>query len=132
MKQYPNVKVTLETEANVTAGYVTLLATSVDSSSADIVTSTNEIQPLPLKPTRANMNPMQYWASSNVFLPLNGQPWLKNFNSAAVQTETYNGQIDGILSGVYQRVVFYNKTDFAKYHVSVPNLFAVHDPAGHP
>ena len=35
MKQYPNVKVTLETEANVTAGYVTLLATSVDSSSAD-------------------------------------------------------------------------------------------------
>jgi raffinose/stachyose/melibiose transport system substrate-binding protein len=124
MKQYPNVKVTLETEANVTAGYVTLLATSVDSSSADIVTSTNEIQPLPLKPTRANMNPMQYWASSNVFLPLNGQPWLKNFNSAAVQTETYNGQIDGILSGVYQRVVFYNKTDFAKYHVSVPTTYS--------
>ena len=124
MKQYPNVKVTLETEANVTAGYVTLLATSVDSSSADIVTSTNEIHPLPLKPTRANMNPMQYWASSNVFLPLNGQPWLKNFNSAAVQTETYNGQIDGILSGVYQRVVFYNKTDFAKYHVSVPTTYS--------
>jgi raffinose/stachyose/melibiose transport system substrate-binding protein len=124
MKQYPNVKVTLETEANVTAGYVTLLATSVDSSSADIVTSTNEIQPLPLKPTRANMNPMQYWASSNVFLPLNGQPGLKNFNSAAVQTETYNGQIDGILSGVYQRVVFYNKTDFAKYHVSVPTTYS--------
>ena len=124
MKQYPNVKVTLETEANVTAGYVTLLATSVDSSSADIVTSTNEIQPLPLKPTRANMNPMQYWASSNVFLPLNGHPWLKNFNSAAVQTETYNGQIDGILSGVYQRVVFYNKTDFAKYHVSVPTTYS--------
>jgi len=124
MKQYPNVKVTLETEANVTAGYVTLLATSVDSSSADIVTSTNEIQPLPLKPTRANMTPMQYWASSNVFLPLNGQPWLKNFNSAAVQPETYNGQIDGILSGVYQRVVFYNKTDFAKYHVSVPTTYS--------
>ena len=67
---------------------------------------------------------MQYWASSNVFLPLNGQPWLKNFNSAAVQTETYNGQIDGILSGVYQRVVFYNKTDFAKYHVSVPTTYS--------
>ena len=124
MKQYPNVKVTLETEANVTAGYVTLLATSVDAASADIVTSTNEIQPLPLKPSRANMNPMQYWASSNVFLPLNGQPWLKDFNSAAVQTETYNGQIDGILSGVYQRVVFYNKTDFAKYHVSVPTTYS--------
>ena len=76
-KQYPNIKVTLETEANVTAGYVTLLHTSVDAASADIVTSTNEIQPLPLKPSRANMNPMQYWASSNVFLPLNGQPWLK-------------------------------------------------------
>jgi len=57
-------------------------------------------------------------------MPLNGQPWLKNFNSAAVQTETYNGQIDGILSGVYQRVIFYNKADFAKYHVSVPTTYS--------
>jgi raffinose/stachyose/melibiose transport system substrate-binding protein len=124
MAKYPGIKVQLETEANVTAGYITLLSTSVDASSADIVTSTNEIQPLPMHPSRANMNPMQYWASSKVFLPLNGQPWLKNFNSAAVQTETYNGQIDGILSGVYQRVIFYNKADFAKYHVSVPTTYS--------
>jgi raffinose/stachyose/melibiose transport system substrate-binding protein len=124
MKQYPGVKVQLETEANDTAGYLTLLQTSVDASSADIITSTNEIQPLPLHPSRANMNPMQYWASSNVFLPLNGQPWVKNFNAAGVQTESYNGQVDGILSGVYQRVVFYNKADFAKYHLSVPTTYS--------
>jgi raffinose/stachyose/melibiose transport system substrate-binding protein len=124
MKQYPGIKVQLETEANDTAGYLTLLQTSVDASSADIITSTNEIQPLPLHPSRANMNPMQYWASSNVFLPLNGQPWVKNFNAAGVQTESYNGQVDGILSGVYQRVVFYNKADFAKYHLSAPTTYS--------
>ena len=108
----------------MTTGYASLLTTTVDAASADIVTSTFEIQPLPLNPTRANMNEMQYWASSNVFLPLNGQPWLKNFNSAAMQTETYNGHVDGVLSGVYQRVVFYNKADFAKYHLSVPTTYS--------
>lgn len=123
-KAYPNVKVELQTAANVTTGYATLLTTTVDSASADIVTSTFEIQPLPLHPTRANMNELQYWASSHVFLPLNGQPWLKNFNSAAQATETYNGQVDGVLSGVYQRLVFYNKADFAKYHLSVPRTWS--------
>ncbi len=123
-KAYPNITVQLETAANVTTGYASLLTTTVDAASADIVTSTFEIQPLPLNPTRANMNEMQYWASSNVFLPLNGQPWLKNFNSAAMQTETYNGHVDGVLSGVYQRVVFYNKADFAKYHLSVPTTYS--------
>src|SRR3984885_3931406 len=78
-KAYPNVKVQLQTAANVTTGYLTLLSTTVDSASADIVTSTFEIQPLPLKPTRATMNSMQYWASSNVVLSLNGQPWMKTF-----------------------------------------------------
>ncbi|MGA3218958.1 MAG: extracellular solute-binding protein [Acidimicrobiales bacterium] len=123
-KAYPNIKVQLETAANVTTGYATLLATTVEAATADIVTSTHEIQPLPLNPTRENMNDMQYYASSNVFLPLNGQPWLKTFNSAAMQTETYNGHVDGVLSGVYQRVVFYNKADFAKYHLSVPTTYS--------
>jgi len=123
-KAYPNVHVHLTTAANVTTGYATLLTTTVDAASADIVTSTFEIQPLPLKPNRANENEMQYWASSNVFQSLNGEPWLKNFNSSAMQTETLGGKVDGILSGVYQRVVFYNKAIFAKYHLSVPTTYS--------
>jgi ABC-type glycerol-3-phosphate transport system substrate-binding protein len=45
-KAYPNIKVQLETAANVTTGYATLLATTVEAATADIVTSTPEIQPL--------------------------------------------------------------------------------------
>ena len=122
-QKYPNVHVQLQTAANVTAGYATLLSTTVDANTADIVTNVYQIQPLPLHPTRSTMLPTQYWASSGVYLPLNNEPWIHNFTSSALATETYNGQIYGVLSGVYQRVVFYNKTDFAKYHISVPTTY---------
>ena len=49
-QKYPGVTVQFQTEANDTAGYATLLSTSVDSASADIVTDVNSIQPLPLHP----------------------------------------------------------------------------------
>ena len=122
-QKYPNVKVQLQTAANVTAGYATLLSTTVAANTADIVTNVYQVQPLPLHPTRTTMLPTQYWASSGVYLPLNNEPWIHNFTSSALATETYKGQIYGVLSGVYQRVVFYNKADFAKYHISVPTTY---------
>lgn len=121
--KYPNVKVTLETEANDQAGYATLLSTSVDSGSADIVTDVNSIQPLPLHATRASLTSTELWAESNAYLPLNNQPWIHDFTKGALQLESYNGKIYGVLSGQYQRVVFYNKADFAKYHLSVPTTY---------
>ena len=122
-QKYPNVTVQLETAANVTAGYATLLSTTVLASSADIVTDVNSIQPMPLSPTRANMIPTQLWASSNLYLPLNNQPWIHDFTPSALQVESLHGQIYGVLSGVYQRVVWYNKAIFAKYHISVPTTY---------
>jgi raffinose/stachyose/melibiose transport system substrate-binding protein len=122
-QKYPNVTVQLQTEANDTTGYATLLTTSVDSGSADIVTDVNSIQPLPLNPTRATMSQTEFWASSNAYLPLNNQPWIHDFTPTALEQETYKGQIYGVLSGQYQRALFYNKADFAKYHLSVPTTY---------
>lgn len=122
-KKYPDVKVQLQTAANDTAGYATLLSTSVDSATADIVTDVNSIQPLPLHPTRTTMTPTELWAASNAYLPLNNQPWIHDFTPGALQLESYKGKIYGVLSGQYQRVVFYNKADFAKYHLSVPTTY---------
>ncbi len=123
MKQYPNVHVQLQTAANDQAGYATLLSTSVDSGSADIVTDVNSIQPLPLHATRAALASTQLWAESNAYLPLNKYPWVHAYTKGALQLESYNGTVYGILSGQYQRVVFYNKADFAKYHISVPTTY---------
>jgi raffinose/stachyose/melibiose transport system substrate-binding protein len=122
-QKYPGVTVQLQTEANDTAGYATLLETSVDSGSADIVTDVNSIQPLPLNANRTTMSQTEFWASSNAYLPLNNQPWIHDFSSTALAQETYKGQIYGVLSGQYQRVLFYNKADFAKYHLSVPTTY---------
>jgi raffinose/stachyose/melibiose transport system substrate-binding protein len=122
-KKYPNIKVQFQTAANTAGPYETLLQTTVDSGSADIVTTDGPIQPLPVDPTRANMETDQFWGTHNVFLPLNGQPWLNSLTPAARQSMTYNGKVYGLLSGDYQWVVFYNKTDFAKYHLSVPHTY---------
>jgi raffinose/stachyose/melibiose transport system substrate-binding protein len=123
-KQYPNIKVQLVSVANTTTGYATLLQTSVDSNSADIVSLANDVSPLPLNPTKENMSQAQYWATSNVFLPLNGQPWLHDFTNQALQFESYKGNVYSLFTGSYQRLVFYNKAIFAKYHLSVPDTYS--------
>jgi raffinose/stachyose/melibiose transport system substrate-binding protein len=122
-KKYPNIHVQLQTAANVTTGYANLLQTSVNSSSADIVTTVDQLQPLPINPTRKSMSLTQFWSTNNVFQDLSTQPWVKNINSTALQAETYKGKLYGLLSGVYQELVFYNKADFAKYHLSVPQTW---------
>jgi raffinose/stachyose/melibiose transport system substrate-binding protein len=123
-KKYPNIKVQYQLAANTAGPYETLLQTTVDSHSADIVTTNTPFQPLPPNATRTTESTEQFWSTHDVFEPLNGQPWLKNFTPAALASETYNGKTYGILTGEYQWVVFYNKTDFAKYHVSVPHTFS--------
>jgi raffinose/stachyose/melibiose transport system substrate-binding protein len=122
-KKYPNIKVQLQTADNVATGYANLLQTSVDSSSADIVTTVDQLQPLPLTPTRKSETPTQFWSTNNVFADLSGQPWAKNLSSTALQAETYKGKLVGLLSGVYQELVFYNKADFAKYHLTPPTTW---------
>jgi raffinose/stachyose/melibiose transport system substrate-binding protein len=122
-KKYPKIHVQLQTAVNVATGYANLLQTSVNSSSADIVTTVDQLQPLPLTPTRKNETPTQFWSTNNVFADLSTQPWAKNLNDAAVKAETYNGKLVGLLSGVYQELVFYNKADFAKYGVTPPKTW---------
>jgi raffinose/stachyose/melibiose transport system substrate-binding protein len=121
--KYPNIKVQLQTADNVATGYANLLQTSVNSSSADIVTTVDQVQPLPLNPTRKSEALTQFWATNNVFADLSGEPWAKNLNSTAKGAMTYNGKLTGLLSGVYQELVFYNKADFAKYHLTPPTTW---------
>jgi raffinose/stachyose/melibiose transport system substrate-binding protein len=122
-KKYPNITVQLRTAANVNGPYKTLLETTVDAHSADIVTNVTPFQPLPPHPTRANMTSLQYWATHGVFASLNGQSWLKDFKSSALAPETYKGQVYGLVSGDYQEGVFYNKAIFARYHLNPPTTY---------
>ena len=123
-KKYPNINVKLQTAVNVNGPYETLLQQTVNSGSADIVTSVTQLQALPLHPSRSNETPWQYWSTNNAFAPLNGQPFLKDYTQSALGAETYNGKTYGIVSGNYQEGVFYNKAVFAKYHLSVPTTYS--------
>lgn len=123
MAKYPKVHVTLQTAANVNGPYQTLLQQTVDSGTADIVTTVQPFQALPLHPTRQNMTPLQFWSTSGAFAPLNGQSFLRDYTPSAISAETYQGKTYGVVSGTYQEGVFYNKSIFAKYNLSVPTTY---------
>jgi raffinose/stachyose/melibiose transport system substrate-binding protein len=124
MAKYPKVHVTLQTAANVNGPYETLLQQTVDSGTADIVTTVQPFQALPLHPTRQNMTPLQFWSTSGAFEPLNGQSFLSDYTPSALSAETYQGKTYGVVSGTYQEGVFYNKAIFAKYNLSVPTTYS--------
>lgn len=123
-KKYPNITVKLQTAANVNGPYATLLQQTVNSSSADIVTSVLPLQsPLPLNPTRKNESPWQFFTTSGAFADLTGQSFLNDYKPSEVGDETYKNKVYGLVSGTYQEGVFYNKQTFAKYHLSVPTTY---------
>ncbi|MBV9384758.1 MAG: extracellular solute-binding protein [Streptosporangiaceae bacterium] len=122
-KKYPAINVQLQTAANVNGPYETLLQQTVDTGSADIVTTADPFQPLPRHQTRSSMTPLQYWSTSGVFAPLNGQNFLSAYTPAAIAAETYKGRVYGVVSGSYQEGVFYNKAIFARYHLGVPATY---------
>jgi raffinose/stachyose/melibiose transport system substrate-binding protein len=122
-KKYPNITVDLQTAANLTGPYETLLNTSVDANSADIVSWYPPLQPLPLHPTKSNMNTFQFWSTHNVFQSLSGS-WLNNYTSSALSAETYQGKVYGVVSGAYQEGVFYNKKIFSQYGLAPPTTYA--------
>jgi|SRR5579875_378144 raffinose/stachyose/melibiose transport system substrate-binding protein len=123
-QKYPNIKVKLQTAANVNGPYETLLQQSVNSGTADIVTSNFPLLPLPKTLTSQNTTPIQLWVTKGAFAPLNGQGFLSDYTPAALQAETYQGKTYGLVSGAYQEGVFYNKQIFAKYHLSAPATFS--------
>ncbi|MGH3413135.1 MAG: ABC transporter substrate-binding protein [Marmoricola sp.] len=123
-KKYPGITVKLSTAEDVNGPYATLLRTSVSSGSADIVMSNAQMQPFPLKPTQQNMNSEQYWATKGVFQPLNGQPFLDNLAPASKAALTYKGKVQGLLTGHYDWIVFYNKAIFKKYNLQPPRTYS--------
>lgn len=123
-KANPGVKVDLGTAVNVNGPYKTMLQQTVDATSADIVTNVTQLQPLPLKVTSTNVTYWQTYTMHGVFAPLNGQPFLKDYKSGALQAETYQGKTYGVVSGEYQEGVFYNKKIFAQYHLAPPSTYS--------
>jgi raffinose/stachyose/melibiose transport system substrate-binding protein len=123
-KANPGVKVDLGTAENVNGPYKTMLQQTVDATSADIVTNVTQLQPLPLKPTSTNVTYWQTYTMHGVFAPLNGQPFLKAYKPGALAAETYQGKTYGVVSGVYQEGVFYNKAIFAQYHLTPPTTYS--------
>ncbi len=121
-KANPGYTVNYQTTADVTGGYATMQQTAVQGGSADIM-GTFPIQPLPTTTNQNSLSPTQLWAVNNVFTPLNGQPWIKDFNSSVLANDQYKGKYYGLVSGVYQDGVFYNKAIFAKYHLTPPKTF---------
>jgi raffinose/stachyose/melibiose transport system substrate-binding protein len=123
-KKYPDIKVQLQTAADVNGPYATLEETTVDAGTADIITNVLPVQPMPLTPSRSKESDFQYWATNGVFQPLNGQPFLKNLTASAIDVQSYKGQTDALESGFYQEGVFYNEATFAKYHLSPPTTYS--------
>ena len=123
-KANPNITVKLQTAANVNGPYETLLQQSVNSGTADIVTSNFPLLPLPKTLATSNTTPIQLYVTKGAFAPLNGQSFLSDYTTAAQQAETYQGKTYGLVSGAYQEGVFYNKQIFAKYHLTPPTTFS--------
>lgn len=121
-KQYPGYVVHYQTAADVTGGYATLQQTAVEGGTADIM-GIFPFEPMPFNMSQKNLSPTQLWAANHVFAPLNGQPWVKRFSPSTLQTASYKGKVYGLVSGVYQDGVFYNKSIFAKYHLAVPHTY---------
>lgn len=121
-KKY-GVKVNLLTAANDQAGYTTMQQTSVQAGTADIM-AIQPFNPMPQKMTTSNMSTVQEWAVNNVFMPLNGEPWVKNFNQSDLSAASYHGKDYGLVTGVYQTGIFYNKAIFKKYHLKAPTTYS--------
>lgn len=121
-KKY-GVKVNLETAANDQAGYTTLEQTSVQAGTADIM-AIEPFNPMPQKMTSDNMSALQEWAVNNVFMPLNGESWVSGFNQDDLAAASYKGKDYGLVTGVYQTGLFYNKAIFKKYNLKVPTTYA--------
>ena len=122
-KANPGVTVDLGTAANVNGPYKALVQQTVDATSADIVTNVTQLQPLPIKVTSTNVTYWQTYTMHHVFAPLNGQSFVNDYKSGALQAETYQGNVYGIVSGEYQEGVFYNKKIFAQYHLTPPTTY---------
>lgn len=122
-EQKYGVKVNLQTAANDQAGYTTLQQTSVQAGTADIM-AIQPFNPMPQKMTSTNMSVVQEWAVNNVFMPLNGEPWVSQFNQDDLGAASYKGKDYGLVTGVYQTGLFYNKAIFQKYHLTVPTTYA--------
>ena len=121
-EQKYGVKVNLETAANDAAGYTTLQQTSVQAGTADIM-AIQPFDPMPQKMTSNNLSTIQEWAVHNVFMPLNGEPWFSQFNNSDLSAAAYNGKDYGLVTGVYQTGLFYNKTIFQRYNLTVPTTY---------
>lgn len=120
-KKY-GVQVQLQTTANDTAGYQTAQQTAVQAGTADIM-AIQPFNPMPQKMTSNNMTNVQQWAVNNVFMPLNNQPWVSNFSASDLSAAAYNGKDYGMVTGVYQTGLFYNKAIFAKYNLQPPTTY---------
>lgn len=121
-KKY-GVKVELQITANDTAGYQTAQQTAVQAGTADIM-AIQPFNPMPQKMTSNNMTNVQQWAANNVFMPLNNEPWVSNFSASDLGAAAYNGKDYGLVTGVYQIGLFYNKAIFAKYNLQVPTTYS--------
>lgn len=122
-EQKYGVKVNLKTAANDQAGYTTLEQTSVQSGNADIM-AIEPFDPMPQKMTSDNMSVAQEWAVNNVFMPLNGESWVSRFNKDDMAATSYKGKDYGLVTGVYQTGLFYNKAIFKQYNLKVPTTYA--------
>ncbi|KYP79859.1 ABC transporter substrate-binding protein [Ferroacidibacillus organovorans] len=117
------VKVQLQTTANDTAGYQTLQQTAVQAGTADIM-AIQPFDPMPQKMTSNNLTNVQQWAINHIFMQLNHEPWVSSFKASDLNAAAYKGKYYGLVTGVYQTGLFYNKAIFAKYHLQAPATYS--------
>ncbi len=117
------IKANLTTAVDRATNYAALEKTSVQSGSQDIM-AVFPIQPYPPGMPTTDLSSEALWGVDGVYTALNNQPWVKRMLPASREAQTYNGKLYGLNTGVYQVGVFYNKTIFAKYHLTPPTTLS--------
>lgn len=122
-KKYPNV--TVQVQSVPSDQYSQLLTTRLSAKDVDILAQQALIgQPASWTPGLQKPQ-WQQFADAGLFMDLRNQPFLKRYFPQALKDAAgYNGHIYAVTTGSYaDSGMFYNKTIFNQYHLSVPKTW---------
>lgn len=119
--KYPNVKVQYTTVP--TNNYASVESSRLTANNVDIlVASPVEV---PKYVTTASESNDSRAADAGTFLDLKGQSFMKNFTPSVLDALRYKGHDYGVPTGLsYYTGVYYNKSIFAKYNLSIPTTWS--------
>jgi raffinose/stachyose/melibiose transport system substrate-binding protein len=123
-KQYPNI--TVQVTSVPSDQYNQLLTTRLSAKDVDILAQQALVgAPAPWTPHLLKPQ-WQQFADAGLFMDLSNQPFLQRYFVQALKSAAgYKGRIYAVTTGSYAfSGMFYNKTYFNQYHLSVPRTWS--------